>query len=176
MSRFGRAMRRAVGWDARSGMKVRADKLRADGELAGMMVLDADPVHPQRYVRPPPPDGLWYRPSAPRHDKLSHVHVYGWTGDPADGNFERLQARCLALQPITGRRMWTVDSVSIATTALDVGDVVGYVTSLVEDEISALAVSTVQWTWEITTSSSYGFGGYGSGLWGTGSLTTDSGP
>lgn len=102
MSRFGRAMRKAVAWDARSGMKVRAESLRADGELSGMMVSDPDPVHPQRYVRPPPPDGLWYRPSAPRTDKLSHTQVYGWVGDAADGVPGRISVRWLKVQPLVG--------------------------------------------------------------------------
>jgi hypothetical protein len=37
-------------------MKVKGRKLRQDGERA-LLTVDPDPVHPQRYVRPPGPDG-----------------------------------------------------------------------------------------------------------------------
>lgn len=67
-SAAGRANRAGVTWDPRSGMKVRGNKLREDGERRHLFTTDPDQYNPQRLVRNPGPDGKHFRPGiAPPH-------------------------------------------------------------------------------------------------------------
>ncbi len=70
MSGRGRALRHGIAWDQRTGFKVRGRQLVEDGERRGILTTrdNADQVHPQRYVRVPPPDGLTYRRGPPAMD------------------------------------------------------------------------------------------------------------
>lgn len=65
----------AVSWDMRTGMKVKASTIVEDGERPGLWVSreNADEQHPQRFVRPPGPDGDFWRPGAPALDYFMFV-------------------------------------------------------------------------------------------------------
>ena len=43
-------------YDARTGFKVRGNKLREDGDRHGLYTTDVDPPHPQRFPVTPGPD------------------------------------------------------------------------------------------------------------------------
>lgn len=53
-----------VSYDARTGRKVQGRKLRQDGEKK-IWTTDPDPIHPQRFLRNPGPDGGGWRPGNP---------------------------------------------------------------------------------------------------------------
>lgn len=57
----------AWAYDYRTGMKVNGDRLIEDGEKSGVWTLpeNADPTHPQRFRRPPGPDGTYLKPARP---------------------------------------------------------------------------------------------------------------
>lgn len=69
MAGRGRALRNGVAWDERTGFKEKGRRLKMDGER-GILTVDADPVHPQRFVRVPPPDGMNYRPGPAQRDSM----------------------------------------------------------------------------------------------------------
>jgi len=69
MAGRGRALRNGVAFDERTGFKEKGRRLRQDGER-GILTTDPDPVHPQRFVRVPPPDGMNYRPGPPQRDAM----------------------------------------------------------------------------------------------------------
>lgn len=60
---------KGVTWDARTGFKVLGRKIKQDGER-GTWTTDPDPVHPQRFVRNPGPDGAHWRPGSGRMDAI----------------------------------------------------------------------------------------------------------
>lgn len=60
-----RIARKGVTYDARTGFQVKGAKLREDGERRGLWTTEPDELHPQRFVRPPGPDNINWRPGIP---------------------------------------------------------------------------------------------------------------
>ena len=80
MSR-GRALRTGIAFDQRTGFKVRGRQLRSDGERPGVWTTreNVDPIHPQRYVNVPPPEGLNYRPGPPPMHSIGAKVDLAWS-------------------------------------------------------------------------------------------------
>jgi hypothetical protein len=71
-----------VSYDARTGFKVEGRKLREDAEKPGVWTTDPDPIHPQRFIRTPGPDGAGWRPGAPANHAIPakiKLKTNGWT-------------------------------------------------------------------------------------------------
>ena len=68
-----------IGFDQRSGKKVRYRDLVEDGENPGLLVHrdEADPEHPQKYVRTPGPDQIALFRPAPEASKYSTRIIVG---------------------------------------------------------------------------------------------------
>lgn len=80
-----RSRNRGVAYDERTGLKVRGDRLRQDGEK-GIWTTDPDPIHPQRFLRNPGPDGRYWTPGIAKNE--SHgatVYLRGGTWSAESG-------------------------------------------------------------------------------------------
>jgi hypothetical protein len=95
--------RKRIAWDDRDEFKVRADKLREDGEIASIYVRgrdvsvdgtaraermlytrDPDPSHPQRIPITPFIDGFFYKPVKPPKHNIPVVIDIGWIANSND--------------------------------------------------------------------------------------------
>jgi len=89
MGRRGSSYNKGVSYDQRYGTKVLGRKLKQDGET-GIWTTDPDPVHPQRFVRTPGPDGAHWRPGSGRMDAIGDtwdIKDAWWSVE--DGSFIR---------------------------------------------------------------------------------------
>lgn len=74
-------------FDSRTGREVLGRKLRQDGET-GIWTTKPDPIHPQRFLRPPGPDGLGWRPGQGAMHAIGDVWRLGsGTWSPATATF-----------------------------------------------------------------------------------------
>lgn len=120
MSR-GRALRTGVAFDMRDGMKTRGRRLVQDGEMPGVWTSkgNADPQHPSKYLRIPPPDGLNYRPGPPAMHSIGVKVDLAWSMQ-SDTHVAGSDTQ----QPFTvlARASFRPISISIIGDALDIGD------------------------------------------------------
>ena len=98
-----RSHRRAMAYDDRLGWRVPQYKLREDGEIPGLWTTDPDPEHPQKFLRPPPPDYQSLVPAKPaphaypvtvRPDRIVEGTTFAYQPLP-------LRTRTIAAVPIT---------------------------------------------------------------------------
>lgn len=88
-------------FDQRTGFRVEGRKLKQDAEK-GIWTTDPDPLHPQRYVRTPGPDGGHWRPGLPAHEKHGddwRLKTYWWT---IDGGYQQRERLRLVATPTQG--------------------------------------------------------------------------
>lgn len=102
----GRALRSGIAWDQRTGFKVKGRRLVSDGEKPGIWTTreNADPRHPQRFVRVPPPDGLSYRPGPPDTHSIGATVDMSWSmvsdTHPLNGGFTNQPFGVLRRSPL----------------------------------------------------------------------------
>lgn len=80
-------------YDGRTGFKVEGRKLKQDAEK-GIWTTDPDPLHPQRYIRTPGPDGGYWRPGLPANESHGDdwvLKTYWWTIDEGYQQRQRLR-------------------------------------------------------------------------------------
>ncbi len=80
-----RSLHRTVGWDHDTGKKTRASRLMFDVER-GIFTEDPDRPNPQRWLRPPGPDGVG-RPLVPPLDEIRNVTIDIGFAQPVGGRY-----------------------------------------------------------------------------------------
>lgn len=97
----GISQRKRYSYDQRTGLKVfRPDRMREDGEKAGIMTLDWDDEHPQRYASVPPPDRAHYLPGSPNPASIPASVRIGCVWDSSSSQTDHILAPYIGLAPV----------------------------------------------------------------------------
>ena len=95
--------RRRYLYDDRTGFKVfGADRMQEDGEKRGIVTMDWDEEHPQKYLSVPHADRVDYVPRSSDPASIPGTVYVGFMREEGSGNNNRILVPQLQLAPVPG--------------------------------------------------------------------------